>query len=159
MNYTLYLKKSEMLPISTTDIFSFINENNVEETFQHGVHATFDYYKQKTSSIIEQSEESQPSELPLVKEDALVITSAGSQFAATVLNFLHRKKYRLYVARREALYDVESTWRAIQEKKDLTNIKTVYFHMEGWSKMVYAYRAKTSYNLTVQDITYSTDGI
>ena len=154
MNYNISLKKSAFEKIDMANIFSFIIENNAVETFKLATHASFHYYKNKTTNINEVEERRPVRTLDSFKEDELCLTVKDSKLGVHVANFISKNKNIIYLNKDEASYDIERTWRIIQEKKDLTKIKKLYLHLESWSKMAYAYRAFMSYTIEIEDITY-----
>ncbi len=155
MNYTIHLKKSSYETIEKTNIFSFLEEENSFSRFSQGVHATLNYYKEKTPKSTLVSEETKPVLHYTFSEDELCITTLESDLAVTINNLLFKGKNILHLPKTESAYDVERTWKIIQKKRDLSKIKKIYFVMEEWSKIVYAYRFVASYGIEVEDITYT----
>jgi hypothetical protein len=154
MNYSIKLKKSLFEQMEKVSRYSFINEDNHVETFMIATHASFSYYKEKTPNITVVDETAVTKKLGRFTEGELCITVASTPLIASLYNVIHKNKNILYLPKNEVYYDIERTWKIIQEKRNLETIKTIYFHLESPSKIVYAYRAIQSYNLEVKDITY-----
>lgn len=154
MNYTIHLKKSSYEAIEKTPLFSFLQEKNNLANFSHGVHATLAYHKEKTPTVKLIIENTQVTPLPKIANNELCITTTEFKLTLLASKTILKKSNIIYIPKIEGSYDVERTWKIIQEKQDFSKIKKVYFVMEEWSKLVYAYRFVTSYGIAVEDITY-----
>lgn len=154
--YTLFLKKENYEHLENVNMDTFLLNTSIESNFRNGCYATYTYYKQKTPKIDTVSESCEVSAIPMLTKGVLCITTSRNKCTALLLNTFHnRNNTILYVPVRAAELDTERTWNIIQEKRNLHKISTLILHMESWSKMVYAYRAATSYGITtIKDITY-----
>ena len=109
-----------------------------EELFKAGERALMNYHENKKSS---------PSSI--FSEPMLTIKTVTSSLVAKIRNIFTSKKV-LYLVEISTRYEVEPTWRIIQENRDLSCFKLVQLNIPNWSKELYAYRIQKSYNIPVK---------
>ncbi len=126
------------------DSRAFIKNTDQAKIFDMAVYPTFRYYIDKVTSLNNQAGGN-----PIDKTKVLTIKTVGGKLMAMIKNTFSKGKDVYYISADEAKHEIEPTWRNIQAATNLKNYTSVKLEINNWSKIAYAYRIYTSYNLSV----------
>jgi hypothetical protein len=147
--YTLYFSKESLGLFDSVKPYDYMDDSSSPAVFKQALYPIFNYYKKRTSKI--EVDAVNENTTHLQEGDLLIETTASS--LKLFLQKILAKKNILLIDEREALLDVERTWKIITASKDLHTYKRVLLCSKDWTKMVYAYRLCNAYNLQIVDIT------
>ncbi len=146
--YTMYLSEEELGRFKNISTYEYMGEDSTPEVFPQALYPIYNYYKKRTPNVVVYSTVKNVTK----KEKTLTITETENSFILLRQKFFPQKNI-VYLNKREALLDVERTWKVLSVLMDLKEYKGVNFSMKSWTKMAYAYRLNVIYGLDIVDIT------
>lgn len=155
MNYTLLLTEQESSFCKDINLYTHLTGVDPTNLFSHATYPYFTYYVKKTK-VKTVSNTTPISETPLsIPNNQVCITFANTKLSAFFLNtFKSQGKKFFYLDKNEATKDIERTWKILESALDFTTIQKAHFIVPHFTKIVYAYRMNTIYNIEINDITY-----
>lgn len=155
MNYTLLLTEQENSLGENINPYTCLKEIKSINLFTYATYPYFTYYSKKVT-IKTVSNTTPLSKLPhTLPDNEVCISFANSKLHAFFLNtFKSRGGKFLYLDTNEATKDIERTWKILENKINFITTQKVHLLIPHFTKIVYAYRMKTIYNVDINDITY-----